>query len=585
MYYRKKVIDKIKVRKDLFVWCFVLIVMAAIAVGSAEEGQVVVNPGGQTGVENETASYIPSADSKEWTRGSIYFKEGEQGVTVIAALRSIAAVYKKNIVPSPKVDGTITVTSLHDVSFEEAMDAILGYGFKWEQQGRFIRVYTAKEYQELKEDKSRMTHKVFTLYYISSVEARKLIMPVLSENAKIEASTAAQIGVPGGETIGGSGGGNTLAMNDTLIVYDYPENIAMAEDIIKSLDVRPKQVLIEAAILSATLTEDMQFGIDWDTLKGSAITKLSDITQDAQHYFKGEGTSANIESALTGGLTVGLAIDDIAGFIRAVEEITDVTLLANPKILTVNKQLGQVYIGNKLGYRVGDTFDAQGNRVEGTVKFLDTGTKLSFRPYIGDDGYIRMDIHPKDSIGSVPGGIPQETSAELITNIIVKDGQTIVIGGLFRDKITNVRTQVPILGDLPLIGAAFRGTADKVERQEVIVLLTPHIISEPEEIEGLARADDIRYKRFGAIDELQWMGRGRLAEDGYSRAAQYYIEGDLTSALKEVKRALHLRPTYIEAARLKEKILTKTDPEAVEMKKRIQQGILDEESSNKWLRR
>ncbi|MHC4256232.1 MAG: type II secretion system protein GspD, partial [Planctomycetota bacterium] len=114
---------------------------------------------------------------------------------------------------------------------------------------------------------------------------------------------------------------------------------------------------------------------------------------------------------------------------------------------------------------------------EGSVKFLDTGTKLSFRPYIGDDGYIRMDIHPKDSTGKLVDGIPDETAAELVTNIIVKDGQTIVIGGLFRDQITSVKTQIPLLGDIPLLGAVFRGTSDNVVRTEVMVLLTPHSCS------------------------------------------------------------------------------------------------------------
>ena len=188
---------------------------------------------------------------------------------------------------------------------------------------------------------------------------------------------------------------------------------------------------------------------------------------------------------------MGFSSNEVQGIITALEEITDTTLLANPKILAVNKQLGQVYIGTKIGY-VSQTTQNQTSTTQ-QVEFLDTGTKLSFRPYISDDGYIRMDIHPKDSSGTLKANsIPDESSTELATNIMVKDGQTIVIGGLFRDLTVTSRSQVPLLGDLPYIGVAFRGTHDTVTRQEVIVLLTPHIIDDPEEINSDAREDDVR---------------------------------------------------------------------------------------------
>jgi type II secretory pathway component GspD/PulD (secretin) len=263
----------------------------------------------------------------------------------------------------------------------------------------------------------------------------------------------------------------------------------------------------------------------------------------------------------TSGLRVGVTSGDIAVFITALESVTDITILANPKILALNKQVGTVFIGQKIGYRDRTTISDTGQATIGEVKFLDTGTKLSFRPYIGDDGYIRMDIYPKDSTGSVDSqGIPTETTAELITNIMVKDGQTIVIGGLFRDAVTTTRSQVPLLGDIPLIGALFRGTTDSTKRQEIIVMLTPHIVSEPAETQAEARADDISRKRFGAKEALQWTGRARLAEDRYTKAVEYYVGGDNEKAMREVDASLALRPTYFEALRLKERIIEETDP-------------------------
>lgn len=596
MYHDKNSDTRIRARKNLFIGCFVLVAMAAIAIGDTGEtpmmtaaneniGQTDVSVSGSEDTLGQVESDLQPREniSLDKTIQSITFKNDMQ---IREALRVLATKYRKNIVPSSKVDGPLTVTTLYDVTFAEALDAILGYGFKHSQEGNFIKVYTAEEYKKIKEDKDRMIYKVFTLYYISAAEVRKLVSPFLSSSGKIEATTAAQTGVPTSETISAqTGGGDTTAMNDTLIIYDYPENIAKAEEVVTLVDIRPKQVLVEATILSATLTEDMQFGIDWQTLKGTAITALTGITVDSPAYLESAGTSTVVESALTGGLTVGFAHEDVAAFIKAVEVVTDVTVLANPKILTVNKQLGQVYIGKKYGYREGDRYIEGGVTEEGQVQFLDTGTKLSFRPYIGDDGYIRMDIHPKDSSGSVPSGIPQETSAELVTNIIVKDGQTIVIGGLFRDKTTIAKTQVPLLGDLPIVGALFRGTADKVERQEVIVLLTPHIIEEPGQTDSESRVADFGRKRIGAKNELEWVSRSRLAEDRYAKAAKYYLEGKNKAAMRELDSVLTLRPTYLEAIRLKEKIIAEKDPEA---EKKIERKIIEtveQQDLEKWLRR
>ena len=157
--------------------------------------------------------------------------------------------------------------------------------------------------------------------------------------------------------------------------------------------------------------------------------------------------------------------------------------------------------------------------------------------------------------------IPDETSTELRTNVIVKDGETIVIGGLFRDNVVTSKNQVPVLGNLPLVGVLFRGTRDTVTREEVIIILTPHIIGESAETHPEERADDIRLKREAVKDSLQIIDRAKLAEDAYARAAKYYLEGDVEKALFNVKLALTMRPTYLEALRLRERIIAETDPE------------------------
>ena len=599
MYREKNSQDKTKIRNRLFVWCIVLVVTAAIAVAD-----VAQEPAEAYALANTGAAGIETSDSQAGVSagGKLSFIgfDKEKCKSIRDALRVLGARFKMNIVPSSNVDGPLTVTSLYDVTFEQALESVLGYGYKYDQEGNFIKVYTAEEYKKIKEDPDRMIYKVFTLYYISAAEAMDLIKPVLSGAGSIQGSSPPETTVSTGESISaGTGGGDTMALNDTIVIKDYPENIVEAEKMLKELDARPKQVLIEATILSATLTEGMQLGVDLNFLAGDSLTGATGQAADEYNSaVSGQSPISQIAGGVVGtpietfgfaanvgsGLRVGITTGNVAAFITALESVTDTTILANPKILAVNKQLGQVYIGTKIGY-TSQTTQTQTSTTQ-QVEFLDTGTKLSFRPYIGDDGYIRMDIHPKDSSGTLKANdIPDEFSTELATNIMVKDGQTIVIGGLFRDVVVTSRSQIPLLGDLPLIGGLFRGTNDSTTRQEVIVLLTPHIINEPEETNSNARIDDVRRKRFGARDELQWAGRARLVEDRYAEAARFYVEGDTEAAMKELAFVLELRPSYLEAIRLKERIIAETTPDEVDMIERIMLDNIEREDSDKWQRR
>ena len=581
MYREKKRNDKRDIRKKLFVWSLAVIAMTATAAAAAAPPQIIEK------------------------------FEVEEDFGVQKALAMLGSQCQKNIVPSPGVDGVLKFRSLRNVTFEQAMDAILGENFKYEEEGNLIKVYTKDEYKKLKEDPDRMEHRVFTLYYITADEAARLITPVLSANAKVEKTTAAEksitstSGTSGGGSSGGSGGGDAMALNDTIVVYDYPEYIEKVAGVLKSIDIRPLQVLVEATILSATLTEETKFGIDWNFMAGVSLNGTSGTSDLVSGDTVSRGTTATtpvgqlaggvagapiettgFASSGMNGLRIGATAGDMALFISALESVTDVTIMANPKILAVNKQEGYVQIGKKLGYRGSTAISTGGVATQGEVQFLDTGTVLTFRPYIGNDGYIRMDIYPKDSTAQLNvDKVPDETVTQVRTNVIVKDGETIVIGGLFRDVVTTGRSQVPLLGDLPLVGVLFRGTNDRTERQEVIVLLTPHIIVEPSQVDGTARAADISRKRFGAKEGLQWIDRARLAEDSYARAVKAYNDHDTTSAMKELNNALQLRPTYLEAIRLKERIIAESTPEEVKQMERIMLDEADQKDAPKWLRK
>ena len=201
--------------------------------------------------------------------------------------------------------------------------------------------------------------------------------------------------------------------------------------------------------MAARLTEDMEFGVDWNLLGGEPVLgNLRRVCHSPPGVSARPCETDRLCRAVGGraDCTVGFSAANVQAVITALEAITDTTLLANPKILAVNKQEGIVYIGRKIGYYRRRRRRTRRSTTQ-SVAFLETGTRLAFRPYIGDDGYIRMDIYPKDSDGTLKeNSIPDETSTELRTNVVVKDGQTVVIGGLFRDSVVTTKSQVPVAG-------------------------------------------------------------------------------------------------------------------------------------------
>src|SRR5688572_14034252 len=186
--------------------------------------------------------------------------------------------------------------------------------------------------------------------------------------------------------------------------------------------------------------------------------------------------------------------------------------MANPKVLVLNKQKGSVHVGSEQGYRTAITTETA---TADNVKFLETGTRLNFRPFVGDNGNIRMEIQPEDSSGSVNAqGLPNKFVTQVTTNVMVRDGHTIVIGGLFRESTDISRSGVPGLQHLPGFGPLFRRQADSTVREEVIILLTPHIVKDEAAFEAaseelLKHADRVRV---GMRRGLMPWGRERLAE-------------------------------------------------------------------------
>ena len=492
------------------------------------------------------------------------------GTDIRLALRLLGTQARRNIIATKEVTGTVTA-DLYGVTFNEAFEAILdSSGYVFEKKDTFIHVMTAKQ----KEDKiaagREMQTRVYRLAYVTAADAKVLIEPAMSSSGKVALSPAAGTGIVPDAT---TAGGDAYASNDVLVVLDYEENLDRIAEILAALDVRPQQVLIEATLLRATLTENNALGVDFNTLAGIDFQQLGSTSPGLQSVSTGTvsgGTLPNGTPGVTfrtdfnsaipaGGLSIGFIANEAAFFIRALEEVTDVAVMANPKLLVLNKHRGEVMVGNRDGYLTTTVTETVATQ---TVQFLETGTRLVVRPFIARDGYVRLEIHPEDSSGSVqPVGtsvLPSETTTEVTSNVLVRDGHTIIISGLFRERTSISRSQIPILGNLPYIGSVFRRTIDNTVREEVIILVTPRIIKhEPDEAVSSQMKNDIERFRVGMRKGLRWWGRGRLAQGHLRRAKQDLRNGRRAWALWNVDSALSLEPRMEEAIRLKERLSEK----------------------------
>lgn len=482
-------------------------------------------------------------------------------------LRMLSLQLEKNILPSKEVRGTVTA-NLYDVTVREALDAILkANGFDYREKGNVIYVYTQKEIQDM-ERAARVTKtEVFRLYYTTAMNASVLIKPVLSTEAQVALTTPALVGLGAGGAGGGSvmSDGNAYPNEDTLVVTDYPERLDQVRRILKEIDRKPQQILVEATILRASLQDDNAFGVDFNVLggidfatvgtqNGQVINANTDPDAGTDSRAHGVGTGLNFSGAIGGGLKVGVVSQNISVFIAALEGITDTAVVANPKVLVLNKMMGSVHVGSEIGYRTAITTETA---TADNVKFLETGTRLNFRPYVGENGNIRLDILPEDSSGSVnSAGLPNKFVTKVTSNVMVKDGHTIVIGGLFRESTSRTRSQIPGLGSLPIVGRLFGRQTDQTVREEVIILLTPHLIKDDAAYAELSEEEAAHAERIrvGMRRGLMWFGRERLAEGHYKSAVKAHNKGSNGSAVWHCNMALNLNPKLIEALDLKARI-------------------------------
>ncbi|MDP3980709.1 MAG: hypothetical protein Q8Q33_04770, partial [Chlamydiota bacterium] len=261
---------------------------------------------------------------------------------------------------------------------------------------------------------------------------------------------------------------------------------------IEQLDQVKRQVLIEVLIAEVTFDSSTKLGIEWASVEGAVFGSREGFNQ-ARVF----GADDIVTNVLTGGGFAGYSaaylhdtiqvgsvqIPRIGVLVNAFQERSDVDILSTPQILATDHEEAEILVGENRAFIKNAQVTPEGGTVR-TFEFRDVGLSLRITPHITDTDHIRLDVYQKveDVIGQTFEGAVETSKREARTSVSIKDQDTIVIGGLIREKKLNGLRKVPILGDIPLLGLPFRSTTEQRIKTNLFIFISPHIIGSEEQM-------------------------------------------------------------------------------------------------------
>lgn len=373
-----------------------------------------------------------------------------------------------NIVAGPEVTGLVTI-KLNDVPWKQALDVILEtYGYGYQQKGAIITVTTIDNLKKRQEDSRILAEqqplmtKTFVLNYAKASQVIASIEKMKTQRGSI----------------------NFDERTNSIIVRDTPENIDLIGSVIVKLDATTPQVLIESKIVETTLTKQDNLGVDWTTKATVAGAKRPTFfpftsADDKNNYIQ----SLNFPSAASTEFAFGtLNFNQVQAVLELLKTRTDTNLLSNPRIVTLDNQMARITVGSQ--YPIPSyTYNEEQARLQVSGwEYKDIGVIFEVTPHVNNAGYVTLEISPKiteilDFVTVENTSLPRLSSETATTKVMIKDGETLVIGGLVKDKITDVKKKMPFIGDIPIVGLAFQKTEKTQTKTDLLIFLTPHIIS------------------------------------------------------------------------------------------------------------
>ncbi|MBF0310868.1 MAG: type II secretion system secretin GspD [Magnetococcales bacterium] len=275
--------------------------------------------------------------------------------------------------------------------------------------------------------------------------------------------------------------------NNALLIHATEKKYRMIEKALQKLDIMPMQVFIEATIAEVTLTKDLSYGLQWFLKRGNASFTLS------------ETNSNNIASRFPGFSFLATGNVGITTILNALESITDLKVISSPQIMVLNNYEAKLKVGNQVPVvtmSARDPAATNNTTIISGVEYRDTGTILTVRPRVNSNGLLIMEIDQEvsDVSSSNVSGIdsPIIQQRKLSSTVAVQSGETIALGGLIKDKSNQVDSGIPLLNKLPILGSLFGGSDQSNERTELLVLITPRVVSSMDEVRQLT--DELRLK-------------------------------------------------------------------------------------------
>jgi general secretion pathway protein D len=296
---------------------------------------------------------------------------------------------------------------------------------------------------------------------------------------------------------------------NALIITASAQDFEVIAEIIEKLDIVREQVLVEMLIMEVSEDSLKEIGIDWATLDEAVVNSVRFF--GATNF----GPRVDFASGDLEGLAVGMwkgAGTDarIGAILHALQKQSDVNILSTPHITTSNHNKAKIIVGENRAFtmqsRITEATDPITPTVIKTFEYKDVGISLEITPHISQDGFVRLEINSEftkliEDVTAPSTDTPTTAKRQAETIVSMNSGSTVVIGGLIRDDKTTIEKKIPLVGDLPLVGGLFRYQKDQLQKTNLLIFITPYILSSQEDLEQITETK--KQEMAPALEELE----------------------------------------------------------------------------------
>jgi len=551
---------------------------------------------GRTLLAQTRSSSAKQADAGEKTMMAFHDSEIQD------VLRLIAEEYDLNMVVSDEVRGTVNLR-LKQTSLTNTLDAILlAKGYDYEIRDNIIRVAPSEVIEsertqiQAKQEQEPLVTEMLALSYLDANDVKPMIESMLSTRGKVSvleqrsykgfkfgaqgsscnagtgssSSTTGSDGVTMGSMFGLVGGrvGNDTPRSNTLMVVDIPAQIARIREALREIDKAPRQVLIDAKVLEVDTDTLEDLGLTFNNNNTLAVsgdrwnTLRTDINSDSSDTTINNGIFTDtFPSNTDSGLHMAfnrLNGEDFNVILHALLQDQKTKTLSSPQILTVENQEAAILVGEQFPIFEANVSD-QGTATESLSFFLPVGVSLQVITQVTPDDDILMIIHPSvTSVGDFVTGStglsqPRVNIREADTRVLITDGDTLVIGGLLQDMVSEKHFRIPLLSNLPFVGRLFTRRQTDIDQRNLLIFITPRIIEG--DTAALSPSAELTLKsiedpgRYGFLTE-----RRKAIEETFLAGKKNFENGHFAAAKRHFLRVYSLDPHHEGAIRYLEKL-------------------------------